>query len=227
YRFARRAEAEGLVVLDDPQSILRCCNKIFLHELLRKNHIRTPQTEVFGRESLKELSKKMKFPMVLKVPDGAFSLGVKKVEDYESLERIALQMFEETDLLLAQEFLPTDFDWRVGVLNNKPLFVCRYHMAQGHWQIYDTKDINNIKTGDADTMLPYEAPKKLLEVACNAADSIGDGLYGVDLKQVGEKFYVIEVNDNPNIDAGVEDEALKENLYLEIMNHFLHKLKTR
>src|SRR5690606_27310390 len=34
YRFARRAEAEGLIVMDDPQSILRCCNKICQYELL-------------------------------------------------------------------------------------------------------------------------------------------------------------------------------------------------
>ncbi len=32
FRFSRRAEAEGLVVIDDPQSILRCTNKVFLAE---------------------------------------------------------------------------------------------------------------------------------------------------------------------------------------------------
>src|SRR5690606_10748131 len=30
YRLACDAESKGLVVLDDPQSILRCCNKVFL-----------------------------------------------------------------------------------------------------------------------------------------------------------------------------------------------------
>jgi glutathione synthase/RimK-type ligase-like ATP-grasp enzyme len=28
------------------------------------------------------------------------------------------------------------------------------------------------------------------------------GLYGVDLKQVNGKIYVVEVNDNPSTDAG-------------------------
>ena len=35
YRFARRAAAEGLVVIDDPESIVRCTNKVYLAELLR------------------------------------------------------------------------------------------------------------------------------------------------------------------------------------------------
>ncbi|MGZ5302754.1 MAG: RimK family protein, partial [Bacteroidia bacterium] len=34
YRFARRAAIEGLVVMDDPESILRCSNKVYLAELL-------------------------------------------------------------------------------------------------------------------------------------------------------------------------------------------------
>ena len=39
-------------------------------------------------------------------------------------------LFEDTDLLLAQKFMPTDFDWRVGVLDGEPLFVCQYQMAR-------------------------------------------------------------------------------------------------
>lgn len=227
YRFARRAEAEGLVVMDDPQSILRCCNKICLFELLRKNHVNTPRTQVFDKEQMETLLQQFTYPFVLKVPDSAFSLGVKKVENRDEFYQVGKEMFEQTDLLLAQEFLPTDFDWRVGVLDNKPLYVCRYHMAGNHWQIYDTSDIDHIESGESDTLHLYEAPKKLLDVAVDAAEMIGDGLYGVDVKQLGNKFYVIEVNDNPNIDAGVEDLVLKDNLYLEIMRHFLRKLEAR
>jgi glutathione synthase/RimK-type ligase-like ATP-grasp enzyme len=43
YRLARRAQHEGLVVIDDPLSILRCTNKVFLAELLQKNKISTPR----------------------------------------------------------------------------------------------------------------------------------------------------------------------------------------
>ena len=44
-------------------------------------------------------------------------------------------LFAQSDLVVAQEWLPTEFDWRVGVFDRRPLFVCKYFMAQGHWQV--------------------------------------------------------------------------------------------
>jgi len=56
---------------------------------------------------------------------------------------------------------------------------------------------------------------------------VGDGLYGVDIKRVGDKPVVIEVNDNPSIDHGVEDEHLGEALYLRIMQEFLRRMERK
>ncbi|MDT1852802.1 ATP-grasp domain-containing protein, partial [Acinetobacter baumannii] len=39
YLFAKKAESEGLVVIDDPSSILRCTNKVYLADLLRLHGI--------------------------------------------------------------------------------------------------------------------------------------------------------------------------------------------
>ena len=44
YRFSRRAAAEGLVVIDDPDSILRCNNKVYLAELLARHNLPAPKT---------------------------------------------------------------------------------------------------------------------------------------------------------------------------------------
>ena len=38
---------------------------------------------------------------------------------------------------------------------------------------------------------------------------------------------MIEVNDNPNIDAGFEDMVLKDQLYLRIMESFLRRIENR
>jgi glutathione synthase/RimK-type ligase-like ATP-grasp enzyme len=46
------------------------------------------------------------------------------------------------------------------------------------------------------------------------------------MKEVDGKFFVIEINDNPNIDAGTEDKILKDKLYTVIMEVFLDKIKT-
>ena len=52
-----------------------------------------------------------------------------------------------------------------------------------------------------------EAPADVVDVAVRAANLIGDGFYGVDLKSGPDGPMVIEVNDNPNLEHGVEDEA--------------------
>jgi len=67
----------------------------------------------------------------------------------------------------------------------------------------------------------------VVKTALKAANLIGDGLYGVDLKQIGNKVVVIEVNDNPSIDAGVEDAVLGSALYETIMQEFLRRLELR
>ena len=76
-------------------------------------------------------------------------------------------------------------------------------------------------------MLVGDAPSDVVKLATRAANLIGDGLYGVDLKVVRGKAVVIEINDNPNLDAGVEDEALGDELYRRIMQHFFWKLESR
>jgi glutathione synthase/RimK-type ligase-like ATP-grasp enzyme len=67
----------------------------------------------------------------------------------------------------------------------------------------------------------------VVTLALRIANLIGDGLYGVDIKQVGSKLYIIEINDNPSLDAGIEDAILKKDLYLTIMNGFLARIEKR
>jgi glutathione synthase/RimK-type ligase-like ATP-grasp enzyme len=67
----------------------------------------------------------------------------------------------------------------------------------------------------------------VVRAALRAARPIGNGLYGVDIKQARGQCYVIEVNDNPNIDAGVEDKILKDELYRRIMAVFLRRIERR
>jgi glutathione synthase/RimK-type ligase-like ATP-grasp enzyme len=136
----------------------------------------------------------------------------------------ASQLLERSELIIAQDFMPTEFDWRVGVLDGKILYVCRYFMAKKHWQIYKRNGTGKVAAGDSDTIPSELAPPQLLKLAVKTAKLIGNGLYGLDIKQKGKRFVVIEVNDNPNIDAGVEDGVPKDELYRQIMKHFLDKM---
>jgi len=140
YRFANKAEKEDMVVIDDPGSILRCTNKIYLNDLLKSRKLPTPRTEILYRDEprrLAELPDVLGFPIVLKIPDGSFSRGIVKVENPEQLKKAADDLFQHTALVLAQEFMFTEFDWRIGILNREPLYACKYFMSRGHWQIYN------------------------------------------------------------------------------------------
>lgn len=225
YRFARRAAAEGLVVIDDPDSILRCTNKVYLAELLARHHVPTPRTLLVHRDNVQQIAAQIALPCVLKQPDSAFSKGVVKVESAEEMLAKAGELLEKSELIIAQEYLPTEFDWRVGILDRRPLYVCKYFMAAGHWQIIKREEERKLIEGPARTLSVGEAPEEVVKAALRAANLIGEGFYGVDLKQVGDRCYVIEVNDNPNVDAGCEDSVLKDALYREIMGVFLRRIE--
>jgi glutathione synthase/RimK-type ligase-like ATP-grasp enzyme len=225
YRFSRKAANEGLVVIDDPQSIARCTNKVFLAELLKRNDINMPRSAVVHRDSLDSLEETLGFPCVLKKPDSSFSVGVVKIKSAEELVEKAGEFLGESELLVAQEFLPTEFDWRITIFDGKPLFACKYFMAPGHWQIIQQEKHGKGRYGKSETLPVELAPRKAVKLALKAANLIGNGLYGVDVKQSEGKFYIIEVNDNPNIDHGVEDEILREELYEKIMLVFLQRIE--
>ena len=98
-------------------------------------------------------------------------------------------------------------------------------MAKGHWQIINYGNKGRIFEGKAETIPINDVPGPVLNTALKAANFIGDGLSGADLKQVGKKVYVIEINDNPNIDAGIEDQVLKDELYLTVMQSFIRRIE--
>jgi glutathione synthase/RimK-type ligase-like ATP-grasp enzyme len=227
YRFSKKAEKEGMVVIDDPNSILKCTNKVYLAELLKANNLPAPKTVIVDRGKIPTVEQEIPYPIVLKIPDGSFSRGVYKVQNRGELEATAATLFEESDVILAQEFMYTEFDWRVGVLNRQPIFVCQYLMAKKHWQIVKHSTDGRFEQGSFKTMLVDEAPKAVVDIAVKAAGLIGNGLYGVDLKQNDHGIFVIEINDNPSIDTGVEDLRLKDELYKIIVREFIRRLDGR
>jgi len=225
YQFARRAEAEGLAVIDDTESIIRCSNKVFLAETLRRLKVPIPKTFIIHEDQIESYKDKITFPCVLKEPDSSFSKGVIKIENWDELIRQAHVCFENSDLILIQEFISTGFDWRVGVLDGAALFACKYHMARQHWQIVKKASTGKMIYGKVETLAVKKTPPHVLEAALQAARSMGNGFYGVDLKEVDGKAYVIEVNDNPNLDAGFEDRILKNRLYRKIMKSLKKRIE--
>lgn len=229
YRLAREAEQEGLVVIDDSTSILRCCNKVFLHDAFSYNDVPSLKTRaIIGstNQDLDDIEQQFDYPMVLKMPESSFSKGVFKITNRQNLQEKLSELFQDTALVLVQEYLYTDFDWRVGVLNGRAIFACRYLMAPKHWQIYHHTATRSF-SGGFETLPTFEVPKMVLDAALKACAIIGRGLYGVDIKQKDKHIYVLEVNDNPSIEHEVEDMYLGNELYMIIMSEFVDRLEQR
>src|SRR6056297_1729509 len=107
YRFARKAAAEGMVVIDDPVSILRCTNKVFLADLLKNNRVPTPKTLILSKDQkdvVQRVIGELGLPVVIKIPDGAFSRGVIKAKDEAGLQAGLKDLFRQSALVLAQEY---------------------------------------------------------------------------------------------------------------------------
>jgi glutathione synthase/RimK-type ligase-like ATP-grasp enzyme len=220
YRFASRARSEGLIVMDDPESIIRCGNKVYLVELAKRLNLAIPPTLVVSKARPDEIIGELGLPCVLKQPDSAFSEGVFRADTREALASGLQRLLARSDLVVVQSFVPTEYDWRVGVLDREPLYACRYYMADGHWQIYHHGGAKRAKEGDSETLPVEKAPRDVVDLALRAANAIGDGFYGVDLKTVNGRCVLMEVNDNPSIESGVEDLVLGDALYERVMKVF-------
>lgn len=230
YLFAKKAEADGLVVIDDPTSILRCTNKIYLANLLWEYGIPTPRTFVLQRgqlEDIESLERQIGYPMVMKVPDGAFSRGVSKAADREEFQRTAQELLKHSSLILVQEYLYTDFDWRIGILNREVIYASQYFMSKGHWQVAKRDAEGRAEFGASRSVPLDTVPSEILQRALQAAALIGDGLYGVDMKMSARGAVVIEVNDNPNLDAGNEDSVLGGELYRTVLRDLVRRIELR
>jgi glutathione synthase/RimK-type ligase-like ATP-grasp enzyme len=214
YVAARMAELHGMKVIDDPDSIIICCDKINMYMHLMRAGVRIPDTRFIGKseldkDAMAQLFEELGAPLILKAPHTSFSMHVDKVESVSAFEEVAKKYFRRADEIVVQRFVPSRFDWRVTTLNGEVLFVCKYVMPGNSWKI-QRNDNGHIIWAKIEAVDPSTVDPRLLETGLRAANAIGKGLYGVDIKEIDGKYVVIEVNDNPNIDAGGEDACSPE-----------------
>jgi glutathione synthase/RimK-type ligase-like ATP-grasp enzyme len=96
-------------------------------------------------------------------------------------------------------------------------------MVDQHWQIVRHHG-QQAEYGKIEPVPLDLVPGGVVRTALRAGRCVGDGLYGVDLKRIGRKTFVMEVNDNPNIDHGFEDSVLGDELYQRIMQGLWDRL---
>ncbi len=227
YVTSRIAELNGIKVVDDSASIRICCDKVNMYTHLIKAKIPIPETRFVkpgelmhkrGKELLEELGK----PLVLKAPYSSFSMYVEKAATPAEFVKIGKKYMRRADRVVVQKFVKSEFDWRVGVLGGEAIFVCQYTIPKFQWKVSTWTQQGREIYGPVRGVPLKKASPKLIKTALAAAAAIGKGLYGVDLKQVGSDFVVIEVNDNPTIAHGEEDQQAPE-IYKKIIKFLLAK----
>jgi glutathione synthase/RimK-type ligase-like ATP-grasp enzyme len=211
YIVSKTAWELGLKVVDDPESIKICANKIHQYALFEKYsvpHIPTVflSKDEFNHKKLIEIFDVLGKPVVIKAPYTSFSRFVEKAACETNFRNFAKRFFKKSDVLAVQKFVPTTFDWRIGVLNDEVLYVCKYMIPKGKWKHgAKLRGKEKIIWGRTVTLKKQNAPWKVRETALSACRVVGKGLYGVDIKEVDGEYVVVEVNDNPSIYAGYED----------------------
>lgn len=213
YAFARKAAELGLATVDDHASILSCASKIVQARLFSMHGVPTPKTLILTSQTIDRAVAMLGLPCVLKEPGSSFSRGVYRVDSAAQLYEHASTLFRSQTAVVAQEYLRTDFDWRIGFVDRQPIFACRYHMVPGHWQVVRNAGTRSYQEGRTEAVSLVNVPERVLAVAAMAAGAIGDGFYGIDVKDLTDRSVVIEVNDNPNVDAGQEDGVAGMELY--------------
>jgi glutathione synthase/RimK-type ligase-like ATP-grasp enzyme len=224
YIVSKTAWELGLKVIDDPESITICANKIHQYSLFEKYDVPRIPTVFLNKEELhhkkiSEVFEELGKPVVIKAPYTSFSRYVEKAACETSFRDVSKRFFKKSDVLAVQKFTPTAFDWRVGVLNNDVLYVCKYMIPKGRWKHgAKLRGKPTFTWGRTVALKKDSIPQRLREVALKACSVVGKGLYGVDLKEVDGDYVVVEVNDNPSIYSGYEDLKDKD-LYAKIINY--------
>jgi glutathione synthase/RimK-type ligase-like ATP-grasp enzyme len=224
YIASKLAWEAGLNVIDEPFAIIACSNKVHMYKLLQKANVpRIPTLFLLKdrlcHEEIKEAFDLLDSPIVLKAPYTAFSKYVEKAENEETLSKICKRFFRISDIVVAQKFLPTPFDWRIGILDNEILFACKYHIPAGKWK-HGTrkKGGKSFVWGRTEAIKKETLTSRLREVAIQASKPFGRGLFGIDIKEISGEYVTVEVNDNATIYADEEDREDRD-IYKRIITY--------
>src|SRR4030067_163782 len=218
YIASRLAEQYGLKVIDDSHSIRTCSNKAILHDLFIKNNIPSPKSILFtgDKNAIDELFDKLGTPVIKKTPYTRFSSHVEKAHTREELMEISKRFLRKSKVVIVQEYIRSDFDWRIGVLRGEILYLCKYCIPEGGWKVRSKIDGKNV-WGDTIAVSRDSIPPKLKDICIGLSKCVGDGLYGLDVKETNDRYRVIEINDNPSIYDGYED-VIDGDIYEKIIN---------
>ena len=144
---------------------------------------------------------------------------VEKVMDIAGFFRVARRFIKMSDWIVVVAVRGEGWnDWRVGVLDGQLLYACRYTIPSVTFKIQASVNGHIVYCG-VESMPESAVPLHVSSSGIDAANAIGRGLYGVDIKNNNGDACVIEVNDNPSLESG--EDACYPHIYERIVSTFL------
>jgi len=220
---ARMAQYHHIPVLDDPESIQICSDKINMYSHLIRKQVSLPKTVFLSKhdltvEAVSRLFDELGSPLIVKEPSTSFSLRVEKVTDIAGFFKVARRFIHLSDWIVVQQYIESKYDWRVGVLDGKLLYACKYTIPSVTFKIQASVNGHIVYCG-VESVPEEDVPPPVIRLGIEAASAIGSGLYGVDIKNTNGDAYVIEVNDNPSIESGEDD--CYPRVFEQIVDHLI------
>jgi len=216
-------EYEGYLTIPTIDCWYKCCSKYLTDILCRRAGLRTPKTiPISYSDDTSRVMKEHfndKFPIILKTSTGSQTgVGVLIMESMRSLNSTVqmLKLYENTLPVVLQEYIKTDHDIRVIILDGKVKAVMKREVIQGD----DFR--SNVSLGAATD--EYELTDLEREDSIKAAGAVGGRLVGVDFipakNREKEQPYILEVNSMPGF-GGIE--KIEKGMTQEIMEYFKNR----
>jgi ribosomal protein S6--L-glutamate ligase len=211
-------ERLGVCCVNSRESISIAADKYRSYIRLRDYGLNQPKTVlVSDADSIEKSFENLdtKFPIILKTLRGSKGVGVLFIESERALNSIIQLIFKsdpQADILI-QEYIKTDFDVRVMVLDGRIIATMQRDVLEGDFR-------SNYSQGAK--VKPYKLTELETEQSLLAAKAVGGIFTAVDFIPSNDPKnkppYVLEINSSPGTE-GIEDSSGK-NIVKELLLHF-------
>jgi ribosomal protein S6--L-glutamate ligase len=211
-------ERTGATMVNSRDTLAVCSDKYRAAIRLERDGLTQPKTALIPNESGVKLAVEnldVDFPVVLKTLEGSKGVGVVFIESARSLDAIVQLLFKqdpEADLLL-QQYIKTNFDVRVIVLNDTVMAAMSREVLEGDFR-------SNFSQGAK--VKEYKLTALEIEQSLLAAKAVSGVWTAVDFipsqKPKKEPPYILEVNHSPGTE-GIET-ATGRNIIKELLDYF-------